>query len=181
LPDLPYIGGDKHPGTKWILLSGHWVAFLRPMRDKGYSTQSAAQMMYDLYVDYLDTLPKEKMLKIGQYMFTQEYMDIMKNWAQKSKGQRVDWVADFVPGDGKSFDYGIDYHYCPCLNFFKSQGAADIASYFCLVDFPEHKLMGTGLVRTKTLAQGDKICNFMYKKDRAVTQDWSTEISKLNG
>lgn len=55
LPDLPYIGGDKHTGTKWMLLSGHWVAFLRPMRDKGYSTQSAAQMMYDLYVDYLDT------------------------------------------------------------------------------------------------------------------------------
>ncbi len=181
LPDLPYIGGDKHPGTKWMLLSGHWIAFLRPMRENGYSTESAAQMMYDLYMGHLDTLPKEKMAKRGQYMFTQEYMDIMKNWTQKSKDQRVDWAADFVPGDGNSFDWGIDYHYCPCLDYFKTQGAAEIAPYFCLVDFPEHKLMGTGLVRTKTLAQGDEICNFRYKKDRAVTQDWSTEVSKFKG
>lgn len=181
LPDIPYIGGDKHPGTKWMLLSGHWVAFLRPMKDKGYSAQSAAQMMYDLYVDYLETLSKEKMLKKGQYLFTQEYMDIMKNWAQKSKGQWVDWVADFIPGDGISCDWGIDYHYCPCLDYFKTQDAADMAPYFCLVDFPEHKLMGTGLARTKTLAQGDGICNFRYKKGRAVTQDWSTEIPKFNG
>ena len=113
-------------------------------------------------------------------MFTQEYMDIMKNWTAKSKGQRVDWVADFVPGDGKSFDWGIDYHYCPCFNFFEAQKAADMAPYFCLVDFPEHKRMATGLVRTKTLAQGDGVCNFRYKKDRVVTQDWSTEIDKFN-
>jgi len=181
LPDLPYIGGDKHPGTKWILLSGHWIAFLRPMKAKGFTTQLAAQMMYDLYVNYLDTLPEEKMIKKGRYMFTPDYMDIMKNWAQKSKGQQVDWVADFIPGDGKSFDYGIDYHFCPCFDYFKAQGAADMAPYFCLVDFPEHKLMDTGLVRTKTLAQGDEICNFRYKKDRAVTQDWSTEIVNFKG
>ncbi|MCG8685215.1 MAG: L-2-amino-thiazoline-4-carboxylic acid hydrolase [Desulfobacterales bacterium] len=181
LPDIPYIGGDKHPGTKWMLLSGHWIAFLRPMQEKGHSTQEAAQMMYTLYADYLKTLPKEKMVKKGEYMFTQEFMDIMKNWAQKTQGQKVDWVADFIPGDGKSFDWGIDYHYCPCFDYFKAQGAADIAPYFCLVDFPEHKMMGTGLVRTKTLAQGDKICDFRYKKGRAVTQGWSTEISKFQG
>ena len=23
LPNLPYIGGDRHPGTKWVVLSGH--------------------------------------------------------------------------------------------------------------------------------------------------------------
>lgn len=179
LPDIPYIGGDRHPGTKWMLLSAHWISFLRPIKDKGHSTQSAARIMYDLYVDHLNTIPKEKMEKRGRNMFTQKFMDGMKNWADKTKGQRVDWVAEFIPGDGKSFDWGIDYHYCPCRNFFQAQGASDIAPYFCLVDFPEHKLLGTGLVRTKTIAQGDSICDFRYKKGRATTQDWSTEISKI--
>jgi hypothetical protein len=178
---LPYIGGDKHPGTKWIILAGHWISFLRPMAKRGYPTKETAQMMYDLYVDYLNTLPKEKIVKKGRYMFTQDYMNIMKNWAHKSKEQRVDWVGDFIPGDEKSFDWGIDYHYCPCFEVFKTQGASDIAPYFCLVDFPEHKLMSTGRVRTKTLAQGDEVCNFRYKKDRAVTQNWSTEITKFKG
>lgn len=179
LPDLPYIGGDQHPGTRWLLLAGHWISFLRPMKEKGYSTESAAHMMYDLYEAHLNTIPKGKMTKRGNYMFTQEYMDIMKNWAQKSKGQNVDWVADFIPKNGDAFDYGIDYHYCPCFEYFTTQGAKEISPYFCLVDFPEHKVMGTGLVRTKTLAQGNDVCNFRYKKGRKVTQNWSTEAPKF--
>jgi len=179
LADLPYIGGDKHPGTKWILLAGHWVAFLRPLKESGYSTEESARMMYDLYVESLSNTPKEKMEKRGEFMFTEKYIGIMKNWTRKSKTQRVDWVADFIPGDGMSFDYGIDYQYCPCFEYFISQDAKEIAPYFCLVDFPEHKIMGTGLVRTKTLAQGNDVCDFRYKKGRSVTQGWSTEVPKF--
>ena len=181
LAGLPYIGGDKHPGTRWILLAGHWVAFMRPLKESGYSTEESARMLYDLYVESLSKTPKEKIEKRGKFMFTEKYIDIMKNWTRKSKTQRVDWVADFIPGDGISFDYGIDYQYCPCFEYFISQDAKEIAPYFCLVDFPEHKIMGTGLVRTKTLAQGDDVCNFRYKKGRAVTQGWATEASKFKG
>jgi len=179
LPGLPYIGGDQHPGTKWLLLTAHWISFMRPMQERGYSTEAAARMMYDLYVEYLNTIPKDKMTKRGAYKLSQEYINIMKKWSHNSKTQRIDWVADYIPGDKKHFDYGIDYLYCPCFEYFKTQGAKNIAPYFCLLDFPEHKIMGTGLVRKKTLAQGDDICDFRYKKGRAVTQNWSTEVSKF--
>ncbi len=102
----------------------------------------------------------------GQYMFTEKYMTAMKNWSDRSKEQRIDWVADFIHGDGNSFDFGIDYHYCPCLAYFSSRDAKEIAPYFCLVDFPEHSLMETGLMRTQTLAQGNDVCDFRYKKGR---------------
>lgn len=46
-------------------------------------------------------------------------------------------------------------------------------------DFPRSKAYGTGLRRTKTLAAGDGVCNFRYKKGRPVVNDWSTEIGRL--
>lgn len=179
LPEIPYIGGDRHPGTKWMLLAAQWVAFMRPMQEAGYAEETSARMMYDLYVEYLHTIPKETMRKRGQYIFSEKHINGMKQWAKKSKTQRVDWVADFIPGDGKEFDYGIDYSYCPCFAYFASQNAKPIAPYFCLVDFPEHKIMETGLVRKKTLAQGADICDFRYKKGRSVTQNWTTEVPKF--
>ena len=92
----------------WMLLAGHWVSFMRPLKENGYSTEESARMMYDLYVESLSKMPRENMEKRGEFMFTENYIDIMKNWTRKSKNQRADWVADFIPGDGKDFDYGID-------------------------------------------------------------------------
>jgi len=180
LPGLPYIGGDNHRGTRWILLAGHWLSFFRPMKVKGYAVSETGRMMYDLYVEHLDTIPKDELKNKGARRFTQAYMDGMKSWADsKNRIYKDDWLADFIPGDGKNFDYGINYLHCPCFEYFKANNAKELAPYFCLVDFPEHKRMGTGLVRTKTLALGDSLCDFRYKKGRQVSQSWSTEAPKI--
>ena len=41
--------------------------------------------------------------------------------------------------------------------------------------------MGTGLRRQGTLAQGDALCDFRYKKGRAVVQDWQSEVPRFQG
>ncbi len=179
LPGLPYIGGDNHWGTKWILLAGHWLSFFKAMSAKGYAVNDIALMMYDLYVEDLDTTSSDVFKQRGMRRLSDAYIGGVKMWADnKSRRYKEDWIADFVSGDG-SFDYGLDYLHCPCAEYFKSHDAKLLAPYFCLVDFPEHKRMGTGLVRTKTIAQGDKVCNFRFKKGRQVLQDWSTEAPKL--
>lgn len=180
LPQLPDIGGEAHPGVKWLRRAAQWIAFLRPMSARGHGAEETARMMYDLFMADLENISKDEMNQQGDTIFTQEYKDMMRAWSAHTKTQNgADWVVDFVPGDNTGVDYGLDFHHCPCLEFFKSQAAESIAPYFCLLDFPEHKLMGTGLRRTKTLAQGDDICNFRFQKGRAVTQDWSTEVPKF--
>ncbi len=39
--------------------------------------------------------------------------------------------------------------------------------------------MATGLVRTKTLAMGDGVCDFRFKKGRTITQDWASEVPRI--
>ena len=180
LPNLPYIGGDQNQGTKWILLSAAWVSFYRPLNKRGTSTEDIGRILYDAYVEDLAATPEEEYQKRGAARFSETYIAGFKSWTESdAKRFEKDFVITFVDGEGRDFDYGADYHFCPCADIFKEQGASKLAPYFCQVDFPEHKLMGTGLVRHKTLAQGDDICDFRFKKNREIRQDWSTEVPKF--
>ncbi len=181
LTGLPYIGGDRNPLTKWIVLAGHYVAFYRPMKAKGMSTEQCGRLMYDIWVQNLAEKSKEDWLKEGARRLSPEYMKRMQGWAAWSQSRKdlPGWVVSYVDGKGQDFDYGIDYHQCGAVLYFKKQGAADLTPYYCLVDWPSNKLMATGLERSKTLAMGDKICNFRFKKGRPISQDWSTEVPKI--
>ena len=180
LPSLPFIGGDQSEGTKWILLAAAWVSFSRPLSKTGKNTTEIGRILYDQYADQLSTVAEEEYQKRGLVRFSDATISGIKAWTESGEKRfEKDFVMTFVDGADQEFDYGLDYHFCPCNDFFQEQGAGELAPYFCQVDFPEHKLMGTGLVRHKTLAQGDEICDFRFKKGREIHQDWSTEIPKF--
>jgi len=180
IPGLPFVGGDDNPNTRYVLLAGEWLSFYKPMKAKGYSVSEIARMMYDLYIESLNTIPKTELEKLCEMKFDEEMINALKYWSERKVDPPMEnWFVKFIPGDGEDFDYGYDATYCPCLEYFKAQNAEEIAPYFCLLDFPESKLTGTGLERMKTLAQGDNLCDFRFKKGRSVKQDWSTEVPKL--
>ncbi len=114
-------------------------------------------------------------------MFTRESLDKMKIWAEWTQKREfpANWVADFIPGDGKEFDYGYDYEECGAVKYFSAQRVPELAPYFCLNDFPNSAVFGSGLRRKRTIAQGAGICDFRYKKGRAVIQDWETEMTLI--
>jgi L-2-amino-thiazoline-4-carboxylic acid hydrolase len=181
LPGLPYLGGDRNPLTRWIVLAGHYLAFYRPMKAGGMSTEQCGRLMYDIWVQNLSEKSRQDWLNEGARRLSPEYMARMRRWATWSQSRKSlpGWVVSYVDGAGKDFDYGVDYHQCGAVLYFKKLGAADLAPYFCLVDWPSNKLMATGLVRTKTLAMGDSLCDFRFKKGRPVSQDWSTEQPRI--
>ena len=74
------------------------------------------------------------------------------------------YVLAYVEGDGQDFDYGIDYIECASCTFLSAQGAPELAPYVCAVDKVASEMLGWGLRRTMTLAQGDERCDFRFKK-----------------
>jgi hypothetical protein len=181
LPRLPDVGGAKNLMLPYIPIAGWYAAFYRPMQDHGRSAAEVGRMIYDLNQRELGGLPPDQARAQGASRFTPAYVEKMREfcaWTQKRE-HPGNWVAFFVPGDGQDFDYGYDYTECAIVKYLKAQRALDVAPYVCLNDFTRSRIFGTGLRRTKTLAQGDARCNFRYKKGRAVTQDWSTEVPKF--
>jgi hypothetical protein len=181
LPDLPFIGGDQNPATEWLVLAAMYVAFYRPTCAEGMTAEECGGMMYEAFVEKLNKTSKEKWLESGRLRMSPQGIELMKKWADSTKNltSPYDWVASFVSGEDQSFTYGIDYYRCGTLQYFKDQGAFDLAPYYCLVDFPMHEMMDVGLERLQTLAMGDDGCTFRFKIDQPTKQDWSTEISKI--
>ena len=187
LPKLPDVGGDRNWDTGFIPIAAWYVALYEPMRAHGKTAEDIGKLIYDLNDYSLAGTPKEQIAAEHNRLFSPEYLQEQRQWAAWTQRRELpaNWVAKFIeappgPRDAEdSFDYGIDYSECGLVKYFHSQGRSDLAPYICLTDFSRSKAFDTGLRRSKTLAMGDGVCNFRYKANRPVTQDWSTEIGRI--
>jgi len=183
LPGMPDIGGQSNRNQPFLIMAGWLTALFQAMREKGLAARDAGRLLYDLNAADWAALPRERARAMGAALFSPHYLTSLQAWAAASQKRLFpgDWVGQAVPGDGKTFDVGYDYTECGAVKYFKAQGVPEVAPYFCLNDFLASKAQGTGLVRQGTLAQGAVRCDFRYKRDRPVTQDWETEVPRFEG
>ena len=181
IPHLPFVGGAENLNTPFLIQAGWYIAFYKAMQAHGKTALVAGKITYDLVEAEWSRTPPDEARRRGDLMFSTQELAKLQGYCRRTQQRRYpgDWVATFIPGDGQTFDFGYDYAECGALKFFRSQGAAAMAPYFCLADFPRSRALGTGLVRTRTLAFGDDCCNFRYRQGRPVNQDWSTEIPQI--
>ncbi|OGV46347.1 MAG: hypothetical protein A2X46_18595 [Lentisphaerae bacterium GWF2_57_35] len=178
LPLIPDLGGARNIVIRDFPVALWYVAYFRPMKAHGKTAEELGKMIYDLFETKLRQMPEAARRSEGAKLFLPEHVDKLREWARWTQKREypANWVASFVPGNGTDCDYGYDYTECAIVNYLKAHGADEVAPYVCLNDFIRSRAYGTGLRRTKTLAQGDDRCDFRYKKNYPVTQDWHTEI-----
>lgn len=176
IPAIPDIGpGNRNQES---LLEAVWLtAITQAMTAGGLAARDAGRVLYDLCAEEMNQRPAAGLRTSGQAMFTPKGRAQLAAWAKATQQRRYpgDWVGEAVFGDGKSFDVGYDYSQCGAVTFFAAHGVAQVARYFCLNDFILSRAQGTGLTRAHTLGQGDTLCDFRYKKDGPVSQDWESE------
>lgn len=181
LPKLPDVGGDSNWDTQYIPVAAWYLALYEPMKAHGKTAEDVGRLIYELRKYELDHTPAAVLSKQGKAMFDQTNVKKMREWAAwtQKKEYPANWVATFLEGDGKNFDFGYNYSECGLVKFFKAHGVPELAPYICLNDFTQSKALGTGLERSKTIAQGDGVCNFRYKLGRPVKQSWDSEIAYI--
>ena len=103
---------------------------------------------------------------IESLWFSRWFRKFAKKRAIKSQQRMYQggFVETYVEGDGQEFDYGIDYIECANCKFLQAENAFEIAPYVCATDKPISELMGWGLYRRTTIADGSPICKFRFKK-----------------
>ena len=75
------------------------------------------------------------------------------------------WATEFPESDAY---IAIDVTRCGLVDWYRDQGVPEIAPIGCEGDFIMAEFMtGLELVRTKTIADGDDICDFRYVKKQA--------------
>ena len=166
LPQLPYIGG-KQPFTQFIVATGLSLAVYRIAKTRGMTAEEVGELLYEIGRSIIKSYPAFLPKLFGGMNFSRYYLKRLRQRAIQSHKREYpdDYVYNFVEGDGKTFDYGVDYLECASCKFLMQQDASELAPYLCPIDILYSKALGWGLSRTMTLAEGAAKCDFRFKRN----------------
>lgn len=181
IPQLPYIGGDENRLTASLIESARCLALYKAMQKRGRTAAEAGQILYDAVLSRMGE--PQTPIPASQWLTPAQLMERRKRGAARSQGRQyaADYVYEFVAGDGEAFDYGYDFAECATLKFYRAQGAAEFAPFFCFLDYPHSRVSGLGLERTMTLAEGHPRCNHRFKSGRKTERTWPPPFLKREG
>lgn len=165
IPHLPYVG-PRNPLMIFIIPTGWYVASYRALRRHGRTVEEAGPLIYEMTEAYLKSIPAFVRRLIGYLWFSSLFLKRLKKRAADSQKRKYpgDYVLVYIEGDGKTFDYGIDYIECANCKFLRALGVDELTPYVCAGDKLASELLGWGLTRTMTIAQGHEKCDFRFKR-----------------
>ena len=165
LPQLPYIGGDGNRLTKNLYLSAVMLALYQTLKSRGKPLDEIARIIYQGTNSLYSSFPFNILLRFqGWRVLGHGYRERLRRESAISQIRQYpdDWVFNLVEGDGQKILFGVDYTECGIVKYLTGQGAPELAPYLCWLDYPMCAAMRVGLVRTETIAQGNRKCNFRF-------------------
>ena len=165
IPQIPYIG-NRSPMLVFLLPASRYLAIYRTYQKHGRTVEEAGRLVYEIGEAELKAIPGWVRRIIGFLWFSPWFTKRLQKGALSSQERKYPggYVMAYVEGDGLDFDYGIDYIECASCKFLNEQGASELGPYVCAVDKVASEMLGWGLHRTVTLAEGGERCDFRFKK-----------------
>jgi hypothetical protein len=165
IPQLPEVGPQRTL-RQFAVSTGWFLAMYRALVRQGASLDDVGSLIYEASDAYLKAVPGFMRNFFSLMSFSPRYLKGLEKQARESQERRFPqgYVFTFIPGDGKAFDYGVDYTECASCKFLAAQGVPELTRFVCAVDYIYSEKLGWGLHRTTTLAVGDKKCDFRFKK-----------------
>jgi hypothetical protein len=165
IPRIPFIGNS------FLILSFYkpvtrYLAVYRALQKQGRTVEEAGHLIYRMGTEEALAIPPAGRRLMEALWFSGWLRKLAKERAVKSQRRQypASFVMNYVEGDGQEFDYGVDYIECANCKFLQAENAFEIAPYVCATDKPISELMGWGLYRTTTIADGSPLCKFRFKK-----------------
>ena len=168
IPQIPFIGGRRNRWTADLLESVPILALFRAMQAYGKTPSETAEVLYEGFQIRLAQYPRFLLRLIGRWQFSNLFLKTLQRQAVETHRHPYpdNFVAEVVRGDGKEFDWGIDFMECAIQKLYKAHNALEFLPFVCRLDYLTSAAFGIGLVRTKTLANGDERCDPRLKQGR---------------
>lgn len=165
IPQIPYIG-DRNPLLIFLLPAIRYLAIYQAFEQHDRTVEEAGRLAYEIGKAEFETIPRWACRGIEVLWFSRWFAKRLQKRAASSQEHKYSggYVLAYVEGDGQDFDYGIDYIECASCKFLDEQGAAELGPYVCAIDKIASEVLGWGLRRTMTLAEGGERCDFRFKK-----------------
>jgi hypothetical protein len=180
IPQIPFIG-EKSTMLIFLLPTTRWLAVYRASQKRGTTVEDAGRLIYEMCEAEAKAIPGPVRRLMGYLWFSSLFLRRVKKRAAESHRRQHPgaYVYDYIEGNGCDFDWGIDYLECSSCKLLKAQGAMELAPYVCAVDKVSSELLGWGLTRTMTLAEGFEKCDFRFKKGGETRVETRSRTDKL--
>jgi hypothetical protein len=165
LPRLPYIGGKQNPLTTNLVACSWFLALYRVLQPRGLSDDEIGDLVYGVAEEWVKSAPRW-IGRLQRLLVKTPLLRIMFGRISRQTQQQKypgDFVVQFVPGDGRNFDFGLDFTGCAIHKFFQAEQAGHFAKYMCRIDYLTTSYKGIELIRTGTIANGADKCDFRYR------------------
>jgi hypothetical protein len=172
IPQIPYIKGGYRTRAlgAFVVVTAQEIAVYKAMKKFGKSPAEAWELCHKALRLRLAKYPTWKRWLLRKIMFAPIIAKIFERRAKKNqRGRFGNFEIEYVSVANEGFDIGVNYHQCSNLAFAKKHGAEEFAPYICMSDIALSDALGWGLVRTQTLADGCRYCDFRFKQG-ATTQ-----------
>jgi hypothetical protein len=151
-----------------LLLSLH-----RPLLRRGWTPEQIGALFYRATQTMLLRLPRPLRGLIGSSLYWKGQPEALHaGIVGKSSDPGPRFVADFLPGEGRGFSFGVDYHRCAIVELLGQLGNPELAPHICPLDFAQSEVLGWGLQRSGSIARGASRCDFRYTRG-GPTQAWT--------
>lgn len=168
--DTTFAKTSRNPIDRRLDFSSYFLALIKVLDEKGESFESIRKICLQITIAYVQ--PKNKLQKF----FKRFLPKLIKTWLGQilinAFHKRVSvnantngFVANIVTDKQETFGlgYGIDIIECGICKLFKKHNYSKYASILCEVDEITSGLAGLQLIRTGTIANGAKKCDFRFK------------------
>lgn len=165
IPRIPYIG-DNYLLLSFFFPSTRYLAVYRALQRQGRTLEDAGRVVFMIGREEARAMPYVVRWIMEYVWFSSLFRRLLNKRGIRTQQRRYtgDFVMTYVESDGQEFDYGVDYTECAHCKFLRAENALELAPYVCATDKPISELMGWGLTRTTTLAEGSPKCDFRFKK-----------------
>lgn len=165
IPRIPFIG-RKNPLLIFLLPTSRYLAVYRALQDQGRRIEDAGQLTIMIASEDIRAIPAVARRLISYLWFSHWFKRRIKKRAIQSQIRTYpgDFVLNYIEGNSRDFDFGVDYIECANCKFLEAENATELLPYICAVDKTASELLGWGLIRTITLAEGSHKCDFRFTK-----------------
>ncbi len=170
-PDIQFARTSKNPIDKRLDFCAYFLALIKTLDEQGENFEAIRRICLEVVTEYVS--PKNKI----QQLFKRLPVKLTNTWLTNiflpafhrkvSKNSNADgFIANIITDKQETFGlgYGIDILECGICKLFQKHNYEKYASILCEVDEMTSSLAGLKLVRTGTIANGAKKCDFRYKK-----------------
>jgi hypothetical protein len=168
LAELPNLGEDRNRFNSSIAAGVAALAYIHALESRGIPSPSIHESIYRIYIDAYSSLPQLIKAALRWFAFSGIHMRQLQAFARWTQERTYpeNYVVEFVPGDGRSFDFGFDVTECALAKFYSRMHAEEHLPHVCIGDFAVSCVLRTGLQRTTTISNGAAMCDFRYGRKR---------------